>query len=81
MSKHIGDLPSILKQFNCCMDISSFKVATVKEVWQLIQQANNGLSIDLKDTYAHNHIVSIMIALNIFFGRINLIHGRFCCLG
>ena len=57
--KHTGGLHPILnlKHFNCFMHIPSFKMPTLKHVWQLIQQGDFAFSIDLQDTYLHVPIV------------------------
>ena len=46
-----------LKCFNCYMHIPSFKMPTLKHVWQLIQYGDYAFSIDLQDTYLHIPIV------------------------
>ena len=35
------------------MHIATFKMPTVKQVWQLIQQRNYAFLIDLNDAYLH----------------------------
>ena len=57
--KHTGGLHPILnlKCFNCYMHIPSFKMPTLKTVWQLIQQGDYAFSIDLQDAYLHVPIV------------------------
>ena len=57
--KHTGGLCPILnlKHFNCFMHIHSFKMPTLKTVWQLIQQGDCAFSIDLQDAYLHIPIV------------------------
>ena len=57
--KHTGGLHPILnlKCFNCFMHIPSFKMPTLKYVWQLIQQGDFAFSIDLQDAYLHVPIV------------------------
>ena len=57
--KHTGGLHPILnlKRFNHFMHIPSFKMATLKHVWQLIQQGDFAFSIDLQDAYLHVPIV------------------------
>ena len=54
--KHTGCLRPILnlKHF---MHIPSFKMPTLKNVWQLIQQGDYAFSIDLQDAYLHVPIV------------------------
>ena len=46
-----------LKCFNHFMYIPSFKMPTLKNVWQLIQQGDFAFSIDLQDAYLHVPIV------------------------
>ena len=46
-----------LKCFNHYMHIPSFKMPTLKNVWQLIQQGDFAFSIDLQDAYLHIPIV------------------------
>ena len=57
--KHTGDLCPILnlKHFNHYMHIPSFKMPTLKNIWQLIQQGDIAFSIDLQDAYLHIPIV------------------------
>ena len=57
--KRTGGLRPILnlKQFNHYMHIPSFKMPTLKTVWQLIQQGDYAFSIDLQDAYLHVPIV------------------------
>ena len=57
--KHTGGLRPILnlKHFNRYMHIPSFKMPTLKTVWQLIQQGDYAFSIDLQDAYLHVPIV------------------------
>ena len=57
--KHTGGLCPILnlKCFNCYMHIPSFKMPTLKNIWQLIQQGDFAFSIDLQDAYLHIPIV------------------------
>ena len=51
--KHAGGLQPILnlKHFNHYMHVPSFKMPTIRHVWQLIQHGNYAFSIDLQDTY------------------------------
>ena len=53
--KCTGDLHPILnmKCFNCYMHIPSFKMPTLKNIWQLIQQGDFAFPIDLQDAYLH----------------------------
>ena len=53
--KHTGGLWPILnlKQFNHYLHIPSFKMPTIRHVWQLIQLGDYAFSIDLQDTYLH----------------------------
>ena len=46
-----------LKHFNHFMHIPSFKMPTLKTVWQLIQQGDYAFSIDLQNAYLHVPIV------------------------
>ena len=46
-----------LKLFNHYMHIPSFKMPTLKNIWQLIQQGDFAFSIDLQDAYLHVPIV------------------------
>ena len=57
--KHTGGLRPILnlKRFNHFMHIPSFKMPTLKNVWQLIHQGDYAFSIDLQDAYLHVPIV------------------------
>ena len=57
--KHTGGLHPILnlKHFNCFMHILSFKMPTLKNVWQLIQQGDFAFSIDVQDACLHVPIV------------------------
>ena len=50
VSKHSGGLHPIfnLQQFNHYMHISSFRMPTMKQVWQFIQQGSYAFSIDLE---------------------------------
>ena len=57
--KHTGGLQPIfnLKHINCYMHIPSFKMPTLRHVWQLIQRGDYAFSIDLQDVYLHIPIV------------------------
>ena len=57
--KHTGGLWPILnlKHFNHYMHISSFKMPTIRHVWQLYQHGDYAFSIDLQDAFIHIHIV------------------------
>ena len=46
-----------LKHFNCYMHIPSFKMPTIRHVWQLIQLDDYAFSIDLQDVCLHIPIV------------------------
>ena len=70
-----------LKHFNHFMHIASFKMPTLKNVWQHIQQGDFDFSIDLQDAYLHIPILSIIIIFYILFGVMCLISGRFYPLG
>ena len=57
--KCTGGLQPILnlKHFNHYMHIPSFKMPTIRHVWQLIQHGDYAFSIDLQDAYLHIPIV------------------------
>ena len=57
--KHTGGIQPILnlKHFNCYMHVPSFKMPTIRHVWQLIQHGDYVFSIDLQDAYLHIPIV------------------------
>ena len=57
--KHTGGLRPIfnMKHFNHFLHIPSFKMPTLKHIWQLIQQGDFAFSIDLQDAYLHVPIV------------------------
>ena len=57
--KRTGGLCPILslKHFNHYMHIPSFKMPTLKNIWQLIQRGDFAFSIDLQDAYLHIPIV------------------------
>ena len=57
--KHTGGLWPILnlKHFNHYMHLPSFKMPTIRHVWQLIQHGDYAFSIDLQDGYLHIPIV------------------------
>ena len=57
--KYTGGLCPILslKHFNHYMHIPSFKMPTLENVWQLIQQGEFAFSIDLQDAYLHIPII------------------------
>ena len=57
--KHPGGLQPILnlKHFNCYMHVPSFKMPTIRHVWQLFQHDDYAFSIDLQDAYLHIPIV------------------------
>ena len=80
--KHLGGLHPILsvKWFNCYMHITSFRMPTIKQVQQLIQQGDYASSIGLKDAYLFL-LSSIIVIFCDLFGKINLISGTFCHLG
>ena len=81
--KHTGGLCPILnlKHFNCFMHIPTFKMPTLKNIWQLIQQGDFAFSIHLHDAYLHDSIVKHRHHFLCFFGVICLISGRFYLLG
>ena len=57
--KHTGSLRPILnlKHFNHYMHVPSFKMPTLKHVWQLLQLVDYAFSIDLQDAYLNIPIV------------------------
>ena len=57
--KHTGGLWPIfnLEHFNHYMHVPSFKMPTIRHVWQLIQHDDYTYSIDLQDAYLHIPIV------------------------
>ena len=57
--KHTGGLLPILnlKHFYHYMHVPSFKMPTIRHVWQLIQHGDYAFSIDLQDAYLHIPIV------------------------
>ena len=63
------------------MHIPTFKILTIRQVWQLIQQGDYAFSFDLKHAYLHIPIVKHHCHFYILFGHTNLISGRFCHLG
>ena len=63
------------------MYIPSFKMPTLKNVGQLIQQGDFAFSIDLRDAYLHIPIVKHHHHFYILFGVMCLISGRFSLLG
>ena len=81
--RHTGGLCPILnlKHFNHFMHIPSFKMPTLKHIWQLIQQGDFAFSIDLQDAYLHVPIVKHHHCSYILFGVMSLISGRFYLLG
>ena len=46
-----------LLEFNCYLHIPSFKMPTIRHVWQLIQHGDYAFFIDLQDAYSHIPIV------------------------
>ena len=46
-----------LKWSNCYMHICAFKMLTIRQVWQPIQQGNYTFCIELKDMYLHIPVV------------------------
>ena len=57
--KHTGGLWPILnlRHFNHYMHVPSFKMPSIRHVWQLIQHGDYAFSIDLQDAYLHIPIV------------------------
>ena len=70
-----------LKCFNCYMHIPSFKMPTLKHVWQLIQQGDYAFSIDLQDAYLQFPTVKHNCCFLHFAWHNVLISGRFYLLG
>ena len=52
----------------------TFKMPTIEQVWQLIEQGNYAFSIDIKDAYLHIPMVKHHFFLYIF-GQILLMEG------
>ena len=59
VTEYIGCLWPILnlKHFNCYMHIPSFKISTIRHVWQFIQHGDYSFSINLQGAYLHIPIV------------------------
>ena len=55
--KYTGGLCPILKHFKCYRYMPTYKMPTIKQVQQLIQQGDFVLCIDLRDAYLHIPIV------------------------
>ena len=76
-----GSLRPILfpKQFNHYMYISTFKMLTIRQIWQCIQKGYPFLLISrvLICTFL---FLSITIIIYILFGKINLTSRKFCHL-
>ena len=71
-----------LKWFNHYLYIPSFKMSTIRHVWQLIQHGDYAFSIDLQDTNLHIPIVEHHHHFFLqFFGTICHIIGKFYLLG
>ena len=81
--KYLDGLCSFLnlKQFNHYMHIPSFRMPTIKQLWQLIQHGDYVFSIDFKDAYLYVPIVKHQCCFCDLFHRICLISGRFHLLG
>ena len=56
-----------LKQFNHYLYIPSFQMATIRNVWQLIQHGYYAFSINLKDAYVHIPIAKHHCVFLLFF--------------
>ena len=69
-----------LKRFNCYIQIPTFKMTTIGQVWQNIKEGDYAFSIDLKDAYLHIFILNIIVIFCILFGTLNITNGRFCHL-
>ena len=81
--KCTGGLQPILnlKRFNHYMHIPSFKMPTLRQVWQLIQHGDYAFSIDLQDAYLHIPIVKHHHCFLCLFGIMCLISGWSYLLG
>ena len=81
--KHTGCLRPILnlKHFNCYMHILSFKMPTLKTIWQLIQQGNFAFPLIYRMLIYIFPLLSIIIVFYVLFGVMCLISGRFYPLG
>ena len=61
--------------------IPTFKMPTVRQVWQLIQPGDYAFSFNLKDAYLHIAIVKHCHHFYVLFGKIKFISRRFCHWG
>ena len=62
------------------MHIPSFRMPTIKQLWQLIQKVDYAFSIDLKNAYLHIPIFKCHCHFCDLFGRINFISEGFAIL-
>ena len=63
------------------MHMHTFKVPTMRQAWQLIQQGDFAFSVDLKDVYMHIPFVKCHHHHLCFVCQIYLTSGMFCLLG
>ena len=77
--KCTGDHQPILhfKWFSWYMHIPTFKMPTIRHVWQFIQCGDCVFSIDFKASYLHNPIVKHHHNFYDIFGKIHHNSGRF----
>ena len=82
VTKHTGGFQPILnlKQFNHYMHIPTFKMPTIRQVWQLIQQGNYTFLLIPRMLIYIFLLLSITIAFYILFDNANLINGELCHL-
>ena len=82
VATHTGGLHPILnlKGFNRYMNIPSFKMPTLKTVWQLIQQGHYAFSIIFRMLIYMFPLLSIITGFYILFGVMCLISGGFYLL-
>ena len=78
--KHTGGLQLILnlKQYNCFVQMPTFRMTTIRQVQQLFQHGDYDFPIDLKDAYLHFQYCHYFYG---FFGITDLISVRYCLLG
>ena len=81
--KHTGGLRPILnlKHFTCYMHIPSFKMPTLKTIWQLIQHDDLLFPLIYRMLIYIFPLLSIIIISYVLFGIMCLISGRFYPLG
>ena len=70
--KCMGGLCSILniQWFSCYLHIPTFRMPTIKHLWQVIQQGDSAFSNDLTDAYLHISIVVCHCSFCILFGKV-----------